>query len=175
VKDYSLADLSRHTGYSARRIRQYIQSGLLPRPKLAGSRTRYSREALGRLAAILAWRKDGLGSPQIKREVRALAPSKVEEWAALYDPEAPSEDADAKAEAEAGQKSSSPATMPAPTAPGPSAPPAPPSPLVVGERWVRVPLVPGLDLMMLEGSGELVARLAHEIQAKYRATGRAGP
>jgi hypothetical protein len=32
--------------------------------------------------------------------------------------------------------------------------------------------VPGLDLTMLEGSGELVVRLAREIQAKYQATGK---
>jgi DNA-binding transcriptional MerR regulator len=88
VKEYSLADLMRLSGYSSRRIRQFIKIGLLGRPKFAGVRTMYSRETLGRLSAIMAWRREnGLGSPQIKREMRALTLEEVENWAEMLDPE----------------------------------------------------------------------------------------
>jgi hypothetical protein len=52
MRDYSLDDLAALSGYSARGIRHYIQLGLLTRPKNAARATRYSRETLGRLAAI---------------------------------------------------------------------------------------------------------------------------
>ena len=160
VKDYSLADLVRLTGYSDRRIRQYIESGHLPRPKLAGSQTRYSREALGRLSAILVWRKkDKLGSAQVARTVRALTPEEIEDWAEMLDPETPPESGAPPEPADEAQSSMEEATA------------ASTAPLILGERWVRVLLVPGLELMMREGSGELVERLAREIQMKYRAAG----
>jgi DNA-binding transcriptional MerR regulator len=164
VKEYSLADLMRLSGYSSRRIRQFIKIGLLGRPKFAGVRTMYSRETLGRLSAIMAWRREnGLGSPQIKREMRALTLEEVENWAEMLDPEPDEESATPEPP---------PAAAPVLPAPTNAQPREPARDLLIGERWVRVPLVPGLDLTMLEGSGELVVRLAREIQAKYQATGK---
>jgi DNA-binding transcriptional MerR regulator len=153
VDDYALEDLVRLSGYSARGIRHYIQLGLLARPKVAGRATRYSRETLGRLSAIRVWRdKDGLSVPRIKRELRKLEASEVQSWAdELEFPEGP-----------------------APMSVGALAPPQidSPSATLVGDRWVRLPLVPGLDLVLREVTGEDVVKLAQEIQAKYGANAK---
>lgn len=80
-------DLVSLSGYSSRGIRHSITKGLLPRPKLAGSATRYSRETLGRLAAIRVWRdEDKLSLTRIKRELRQLTEEEVEDWACKLDP-----------------------------------------------------------------------------------------
>ncbi len=157
MRDYSLGDLVSLSGYSARGIRHYIQLGLLSRPTVAARATRYPRETLGRLAAIRAWRDEGVRVHRVKRALKALPPDELEAWANQLDPD--------------------PATLPPqPPPPLAIAPPVPvaPSlpPLVTAERWVRVPLAPGLELMMREGAGEDVVRLAQEFQARYRATVR---
>jgi DNA-binding transcriptional MerR regulator len=85
--DYSLADLQQMTGYSGRTIARYIQMGLVPSPKQAGSRTRYSREALGRLLAIAKLRREGKeGTPDVKYELRRLTDEEVEAHAEAHDP-----------------------------------------------------------------------------------------
>jgi hypothetical protein len=105
---------------------------------------------LGRLAAIRFWRtQEGLAVRQIKREVRALTPEQVERWASKVDP----------------IDGTAPRDGYVILAPRPI---AIPGPLVTSERWVRVPLVPGLDLVMREDAGEAIAQLAREIQARYR-------
>jgi DNA-binding transcriptional MerR regulator len=153
VDDYAIEDLMRLSGYSARGIRHYIQLGLLARPKLAGSATRYSRETLGRLAAIRFWRdKDGVSVRRIKRELRALEPEEVEVWANDLDP-VESADTSPVVEAPAQGQAEAPLT----------------AQLESVERWVRVPLVRGLDLVMREGAGAEVVELAREIQQKYGA------
>jgi DNA-binding transcriptional MerR regulator len=87
VDDYDIDDLVRLSGYSARGIRHYITNRLLPRPKLAGNATRYTRGTLGCLAAIRALRdKDGLSIARIKRLLRGLTPEELEDWACELDP-----------------------------------------------------------------------------------------
>jgi hypothetical protein len=168
-KDYSLADLQRLTSYSSRNIYRYMDMGLVPRPRHAGSQTRYSRHALGRLLAIAKLRReDKYDTADVEDALRALTDEEAEAYAEACDPLRPV----------------AVATPPAPTpkpAPrdvdagpvsielsGPTAPtPAPPA--GVPQRWVRIALVPGLELMVYEGGGELVARLAQEIVTKYAA------
>ncbi len=156
MEDYALEDLVRLSGYSARGIRHYIQLGLLARPKVAGRATRYPRETLGRLSAIRAWRdKDGMPVRRIKRELRKLEPAEVQWWADEL--EFP--------------------LGPAPMEIGALAPPHADSPsaTLVGEGWVRLPLVPGLDLVMRDIAGEEVLRLAQAIQANYGAGAHLAP
>jgi hypothetical protein len=155
-RDYSLADLQQMTGYSGRTIARYIQMGLVPSPKQAGSRTRYSREALGRLLAIAKLRREGKeGTPDVKYEMRQMTDEEVEAHAEARDPlvsvvvsssAAPSQPMVARQDdvQRAG-------FLPAGTT----------------QRWVRVSLVPGLELMVHEGGGEIAARLAHEIVSRY--------
>jgi hypothetical protein len=163
---YSLKDLARLSGIPARSIRGYIQQGVLKRPRHAGPATSYDRETLGQLAMIRDKRREhGAVEYDILTEwVRALDADEIEAWAEELDPLEPAEDEPTIANANV------PATPPL-TATA-HAPPTPTAPLEIAERWFRVPLVPGLELMMLEGSGDLVKRLASEIQGKYRATGK---
>ncbi len=154
--DYSLEDLVRLSRYSARGIRHYIQLGLLARPKLAGPATRYTRETLGRLAAIRVWREnDGIAVRRVKRLLRALPPEDVEAWANQLDP---------------GEGKEVVPFLPR-TVIAPSPPPAlSRKGLVVAEGWVRVPLVRGLDLVLRDGAGEEVVQMAREIQGRYGGT-----
>jgi hypothetical protein len=157
-RDYSLADLRQMTGYSGRTIARYIQMGLVPSPKQAGSRTRYSRAALGRLLAIAKLRREGNeGTPDVKYELRHLTDEEVEAHAEARDPLASvvvaSPGAPSQRMVAHPDDVHRAALLPAGTA----------------QRWVRVSLVPGLELMVHEGGGEIVARLAHEIVSKYGA------
>jgi DNA-binding transcriptional MerR regulator len=146
MEDYSMDDLVRLSGSSARAIRYYIQRGLLSRPTLAGRATRYSRETLGRLAFIRHLRDDeDLALKHIKRGVREFAPGESEYWASRLDPGADAE----------------PLALPPDAA----------APLAVAERWGRVPLAPGLDLVLRDGASAEVVQLAAEIQAMVRARG----
>ncbi len=47
------------------------------------------------------------------------------------------------------------------------APPAGATPVVGAERWDRVVLLPGLELFVRADAGEVLTRLAAEIQARY--------
>jgi hypothetical protein len=140
--------------------------GLVPRPKQAGSRTRYSREALGRLLAIAKLRReDKESTPTVDSVLRDLTDEEVEAYAEEGDP-----------------LTSIVAMAPAPLpqaavrenelqgtalVPLPSVAAAPLLPARTPPRWLRVSLIPGLELMVHEGGGELVARLAQEIVARY--------
>jgi DNA-binding transcriptional MerR regulator len=164
VKTYSMDELIALTNFSARTVRHYIGLRMIAKPVLAGSATRYPRETLGKLQAIRECRQSQkITIHGIKRALRALTAEEIENWAWEVDPNEP------------------PAPPPVTVAmvvapPAPAVSPAPevkPLPveegLELGEKWVQVPLVPGLLLMMREGAGEMTARMAREIQKKYRA------
>ncbi len=51
-RSYSVAELSRHTGFDRRTIVYYIQQGLIERPGRRGPNTRYPAETLARLQFI---------------------------------------------------------------------------------------------------------------------------
>ena len=80
------------------------------------------------------------------------------------------DDVDLEAWAETLHPLAPPAAVASPPPP-PAAPAAPPvgSASAPGreERWVRVTLVAGLDLMLKAGAGELAIRLASEIRQRY--------
>jgi hypothetical protein len=40
-------------------------------------------------------------------------------------------------------------------------------PAGTAQRWVRISLVAGVELMVHEGGGEMAARLAHKIVSRY--------
>jgi hypothetical protein len=105
----------------------------------------------------------------LKGELCEFDTDVIESWAEELDPMQPIEDGPTPPTANV------PSTPPASATPTAHQTPTSTAhaPLETAERWFRVPLVPGLELMMLEGSGELVSRLASEIQGKYRATGKA--
>jgi hypothetical protein len=153
------------THLSPRTVRHYTALKLIPPVKFAGSATRYPRSTLGKLVAICSWRGQKMGTPQLVRSMRELAgdEEECECWAEDVDPLQP------------------PAPPAPPLAPAPVASVAPafappaestdiaPSELELGEKWIQVPLIPGLMLTMRDGASEMTVRVAREIQKRYRA------
>lgn len=86
--DYSLADLTKLTGVSARTVRYYIAQGLLPAPTSAGSSARYSEIHLDRLRVIKRLQASHLPLAEIRRRLESLRPEDV---ATLADPDATDE------------------------------------------------------------------------------------
>ncbi len=170
TKDYSLAELSKLTGYSDRTIRRYVDLGLVPAPKRDGRMARFTREHLGRFWAIACRRReDRWGSPDVRDELQEMTLEEALEWADKRDPLAPS------AAPLASSPLASTSVSPQPTAAATIATPAEPTPGAPGAalaeplRWGRIPLLPGMDLVVREGASEIVVRLAREIVAKYGA------
>jgi DNA-binding transcriptional MerR regulator len=165
MKDYSLAELERLTGYSGRRIRQYMKAGCIKAPELAGSRTRYSRDTLGRLVFIAELRKGRVSVREVKEVVRELTEGEIQAWAESVDPVLPVLYPVQPPVATPPPVVAAAAPVVAAAAPVAALP-------VGGQRWIRFGLVPGLELLLLEDGGELATRLAEEIRAKYQAGAR---
>jgi len=147
VKTYSMNELMELTKLTARTVRNYTALGLIPKPRFAGAVTRYPRETLGKLVAIRTWqRNQKLKMPALQRTLR----EDDQDWDAWADDVDP--------------------------VPVEAVPIAQPTPVVTagaglefGEKWVQVPLIPGLMLMMRDGATEMTASVAREIQKRYRA------
>jgi DNA-binding transcriptional MerR regulator len=151
---YSMAELKELTGFAARSIRHHASLGLLPKTEYHGNQTRYDHEYLLRLLAIRKLTAKGMTLNRVKATLRKMSPEELEEFAAPDDepgPEAPSVPA---------------ATPSTPAHAGAS----PEAPRVVGEKWTRVPILPGLDLQLRDDAAEVVRRIAGEIQRRYQAT-----
>ncbi len=167
---YSMDELVALTGIPARTIRHYIKEGLLPKTRYASNATTYSRETLGLLGAILQLRRGkGVSIPVHARKLRALPPDDVEALAEELDPQAQDDEGEELTVATTATATATPAATATATA---TATPTATATLETAERWLRVPLLPGLDLMLLDGSGDVVTRIAHEIQSRYRATAK---
>ena len=165
VKTYSMDELTELTKFSARTVRQYIAFHMIPKPKLAGSATRYSRETLGKLLAIRHWRlEQKITTTGMRRALRAADEDEWEAWAEDVDPIAPPPPPPAPVVA---AKTAAPAQVAALS----KAPATDAAPLdgALGEKWHHVPLMPGLVLLMRDGAGEMTASVAREIQKRYRA------
>jgi DNA-binding transcriptional MerR regulator len=164
VKTYSMNELTELTKLSARTVRQYIALNLIDKPTLAGSATRYSRETLGKLLAIRAWRFDErITTHGIRRALREWPEGEAEAWAEEVDPIAPPPAPPAKVVGAAPA-----AHAPVVVAPATAAHPGGAPGDALGEKWHHVPLMPGLMLLMREGAGEMTASVAREIQTRYR-------
>ena len=154
-----MSELVELSHLSPRTVRGYMLRGMIPRPEAGGALTKYSRETLGRLGVILQLREEGLSLAAIQKDFEE---HDFESYAELLDPLEP-EPASCRAP-------SLPALVPR-AVPSPATPATPGSRAAsdgIGERWVRVELVPGLDLMLREGASDLAQRLASEIGQKYR-------
>jgi DNA-binding transcriptional MerR regulator len=140
--------LVKRTGIDARTIRRYIERDLLPRPDYAGRNTRYTHEHLVRLLAIKKLYETHARLSVIKAELTKRTFPELEAMVGLASPPPPA--------------------PPKPTKPVEVvAAPAAREPPVSGERWVKVAILPGLELMMREDATELVRRIAREIEKKY--------
>lgn len=146
--------LEKKTGFDARTIRRYAERGLIPRPDNAGKSTRYTHEHVVRLLAIRKLYETTARLSVIEAELAKRSFSELEAFVGLAPPvnasePAPREDAPAKSVAAAVPTAS---TVPASK----------------GERWVKLPLLPGLELMMRDDATDLVRRIAREIEERYR-------
>ncbi len=74
--EYTLSELSKLTGVSARTVRYYIQSGLLPAPVGAGPAARYTEAHIDRLRFIRKLQSAHLPLNEIRRRLEALP----EDW-----------------------------------------------------------------------------------------------
>ena len=149
---YTIKQLVSVSRYPERSIHQYVVEGMLPRTEYHGKDTLYGDVHLVALRAITKLRDE--------HKMHRLAPLRA--WFA----------GKSREEIEAfvtGIPIAPPASAPAPE-PAPAAQETralPSEPAVAGERWVHLPLVPGMILLVRDGAPEVVTRLAGEIRAKY--------
>ena len=157
MAEYTIKQLVAASHCPERSIRQYVLEGMLPRAPYRGKDTVYGDDHLIALRAITKLRKE--------QKMHRLAPlrawfaGKSREEIAAFVTGAPI----------------TPATPPSapshPIEPEPLAPvtdPAP-EPVLAGEKWAHLPLLPGMVLLVREGAPAVVARMAEEIRAKYGA------
>jgi hypothetical protein len=140
---YTISELVAASGYPARTIRQYIQNRVLARPPNHGKSTLYGESYVAALRAIRKLRDERQASryEDLRAWFAGKSLAQIESFVTGV-----------------------------PVAPAP--PPAPPkvnvpAPAIPGERWVHVPLVPGMVLLVRDGAPDVVTRLAAEIRAKY--------
>ncbi len=138
---YKLDELATAAGVAARTIRYYVQRGLLPAPEFRGKDTAYGREHLLRLQAIRRLQALHLPLGEIQARLSALTLAGLAELASGTDPSKPRRGARV-------------------------APVAAPVP-VMGERWERVILTPGLELHLRADAGPHARALALAIQRAH--------
>lgn len=140
MQTYSMSDLEAQTGYSPRGVRHLTARGLLPKTKYGGNQTRYSVEVLLRLLAIKKMRvEQKVQLAQIKTALRNITLEQLAAFVGVW-PEGVARPAPALAGAALG----------------------PP------ERWLRVPLAPGLELMVRDGDAR-VEQLAASMRMAFAA------
>jgi DNA-binding transcriptional MerR regulator len=84
--EYTLNELSKISGEPVRRIRSYIQQGLLPRPLSAGRNATYPERSLDRLRAIKNLRSlQGLSVDEVRTVIANLDDKEIAELAAESD------------------------------------------------------------------------------------------
>ena len=152
--------LVERTGFDARTIRRYIERGLLPRPILAGRQTRYGHEHLVRLLAIgKLYEKSGRLSV-IQAELDKRSFPELEALAGLAEP---GEVRGSVGDVVAPAARDASATSVEPAAPRATSMDAPSK----GERWTKVTLLAGLELMVRDDATDFVRRIAREIEERY--------
>ena len=145
---FTAAELGAKVGITARTVRFYASQRLLPEPQFRGRNTRYVREHLVQLAAIRHLQGGHrLALEAIREQLARLTPVEIERLAVARLPEL------------------------APPAPAPA-----PAPNTGGERptewltgkWQRVTVLPGLEVHLQEGAGDVVRDIANQISHAAR-------
>jgi len=164
---WSRAQLAQLSGVSARAIRDYLERGLLPRPRFKGPATRYGRTQLVWLLALRRVRtSEGLPLATISTRLRALSAADLEAvaMAGLAAGSASNATAAALGVASTGAPSSASApataTSVAAAASGTNATHWP--------RWARVELALGLELHVSEDASPRVQELARRVRELSR-------
>jgi DNA-binding transcriptional MerR regulator len=139
---YTIHDLVARTGVATRTIRRYIAQRVLPKANGYGRAARYGETHLKRLLVAKKLRSDGLDNFNIPRWVREMTPEEID--LELAPPEGAARSPTAVEEESTRPRDAS-----------------------SHSRWLRIALVPGLELFVREGSGAVVDRLAAEIEERY--------
>jgi len=80
---YSLAELSKRSGVTVYRIRHYVNGGIVPPARRAGSASVFDDSHVERLAVIEQLRARRMGIPQIRHHVRTLTAQQLRVLAGL--------------------------------------------------------------------------------------------
>lgn len=150
---YTMAELAEEAGVVPRTIYGYTRDGLLHKAEPRGRHTRYDKLHLAKLRAIAALREEVYNMPveDVRERLSSLTDRQLLERA--FPAEFP------------------PAPPPAPPPAAPAAAAPPPRDVLAAasnERaWRFQPLVPGLVLLVKVDAGEIVERLAREIEKAY--------
>jgi DNA-binding transcriptional MerR regulator len=91
--EYTLSELARLSGVSARTVRYYIQSGLLPAPFGAGPGARYTEAHLDRLRLIRKLQSSHLPLSEIRRRTESIPDDRIAAVADAMAHEAPADSA----------------------------------------------------------------------------------
>jgi hypothetical protein len=83
VVSYSLAGLAKRSGVSIYRIRHYVQGGIVPPARRAGSAAVYDEDHVERLAVIERLRANRVRVPEIRQHVRTLSAQQLRVLAGL--------------------------------------------------------------------------------------------
>ncbi|MGO8999550.1 MAG: MerR family transcriptional regulator [Polyangiaceae bacterium] len=160
MRTFTMHELSKASGFPERSIRQYVLEGMLPRAPYRGKDTLYGANHLTALRAIAKLREEKKVHrlAALRAWFKGKSPAEIESFVTGV-PLAPP----------------APPDSPPPPPPEPNPPAAEPSPFAGGgagggERWIHLPLVPGLVLLVKDGAAEVVTRLASEIRSRYGCT-----
>ena len=155
VEGLTVAELARKVGVTARVVRYYTAEGLLPRPVLRGSATRYGRGHLLRLAAIRALQLQGMTLARIRAQLARYDLAAIQKEAAQLLPEL------------------APAEPPTEAHASPEAQPVPDAPSVdvlaarlvfkPSDTWYRLIVLPGLEVHVHAAAGAEVQALARSL------------
>ena len=185
--EYTMADLERATGLSARTIRQYMADGFLEPPKRKGLGAVYPEATFLKAVAIARMRAQGEDWKTVGARLRNWPLKRLSDYVASTEPRPPDPPV--------------PPPQPAPPAVPPPEPTPPSTPALEGEpvtppprlphasspsredlearnagdeewlpdgpRWVLAPLLPGLALWVREDAAPIVRRTAAEIVRRY--------
>ncbi len=147
---FHIRELVEHTGVSARTIHRYLATQVLPPVKTRGRATTYGWEHLARLLYARLLREARHDPVLIPKDIKRTPLARIE--AALVEDGLVATD-----------RRPEPPLRTAATSPAEARPT-----LGGAERWTRVPVMPGLDLLLLDDASEIVHRVAAEVQARYR-------
>lgn len=169
-RGWLLAELSALTGLGKRTLRHYLECGVLPPPDFRGVATRYQRVHLLRLVALMHWQKtQELSLGEIKRRLDAVPAAELEAFVWQLPLSEPLLALLHQSDPFGGSRPP-PELAQAKPLPDPDAKAAPlgvEPPLRGGALWCRIPLLPGLELLLDTGASPVVMRLAREVQAQF--------
>jgi hypothetical protein len=149
------------TGVPVRTLRSFVERQLIAQPAFYGTKTRYGRDFVVRVLAIQSLRAERLRGEAFDRVYRGLSAAELEARAGRVGSEAARRALGlAGASGAAGGAATSGAAASAVDEGGMGAPWQVARP--EGRWWFRVPVLPGLELLLNEQSSPLVRRLAKQ-------------